>query len=177
MIGNDLVDLATARKESNWKRKGFLEKIFTDAEQLLIQNASQPETMVWILWSMKESAYKIWNRSSGVRLFNPKSFECAVDHAAENSIHGKVRFGALLYHSQSIHNNEFVHTICRTSGYRNTSLYVRFTDSRERIDLKNAIVRNPSGIPCCTNINREKELISISHHGNLCSYLSTFKLE
>jgi lactate dehydrogenase-like 2-hydroxyacid dehydrogenase len=28
-IGNDIVDLALARKESNWKRPGYLNKIFT----------------------------------------------------------------------------------------------------------------------------------------------------
>ena len=39
MIGNDIVDLALAQKESNWKRKGFLNKIFTEKEQLLILNA------------------------------------------------------------------------------------------------------------------------------------------
>ena len=36
MIGNDIVDLALAQKESNWKRKGFLDKIFTLQEQLFI---------------------------------------------------------------------------------------------------------------------------------------------
>ena len=33
MIGNDIVDLDLARKESNWKRKGFLDKIFSLQEQ------------------------------------------------------------------------------------------------------------------------------------------------
>jgi hypothetical protein len=33
MIGNDVVDLALAQKESNWKRKGFLNKLFTSVEQ------------------------------------------------------------------------------------------------------------------------------------------------
>jgi phosphopantetheinyl transferase (holo-ACP synthase) len=35
VIGNDIVDLALARKESNWKRPGYLNKIFTTKEQLL----------------------------------------------------------------------------------------------------------------------------------------------
>jgi hypothetical protein len=36
---NDIVDLALARKESNWKRPGYLNKIFTTKEQLLISSA------------------------------------------------------------------------------------------------------------------------------------------
>ena len=39
MIGNDIIDLAFARKESNWQRPGFLNKIFTPDEQWLIANA------------------------------------------------------------------------------------------------------------------------------------------
>jgi hypothetical protein len=39
VIGNDIVDLALARKESNWKRPGYLNKIFTTKEQLLISSA------------------------------------------------------------------------------------------------------------------------------------------
>jgi phosphopantetheinyl transferase (holo-ACP synthase) len=59
VIGNDIVDLALARKESNWKRPGYLNKIFTTKEQLLISSAENPNTMVWNLWSRKEAAYKI----------------------------------------------------------------------------------------------------------------------
>ena len=33
MIGNDVVDLRRALVESNWKRKGFLTKVFSDSEQ------------------------------------------------------------------------------------------------------------------------------------------------
>jgi hypothetical protein len=45
VIGNDIVDLAW--KESNWKRPGYLNKIFTTKEQLLISSAENPNTMVW----------------------------------------------------------------------------------------------------------------------------------
>ena len=36
MIGNDIIDLDVAKTESNWKRKGFLDKIFTANEQFQI---------------------------------------------------------------------------------------------------------------------------------------------
>ena len=39
MVGNDLVDLQIAKSQSNWRRKGFLEKQFTIKEQqLILQN-------------------------------------------------------------------------------------------------------------------------------------------
>lgn len=176
MIGNDVVDLAAARIESNWKRKGFLQKVFTDAEQLIIRDAAQPDMMVWILWSMKESAYKIWNRMNGTRRFNPKSFECRIHYYTENLLQGEVGFGNLIYHSESVFNKELVHTVCRSPEYYNKRLHIRFTDRQEDFEKENAISRNLSGIPYRVNNDRVNDLISISHHGKFCSYLSTFKL-
>ncbi len=59
MIGNDVVDLALAKVESNWQRKGYLDKLFTTKEQNLIFCSENPTIMVWILWSRKEAVYKI----------------------------------------------------------------------------------------------------------------------
>ena len=42
MIGNDIVDLNLAKTESNWQRKGFLEKQFTDSEINEILNSENP---------------------------------------------------------------------------------------------------------------------------------------
>ena len=77
MIGNDIVDLALAKKESNWKRNRFLDKIFTTKEQVLIVDAENPEIMVWNLWSRKEAAYKIYNRETGIRGYFPLQLECS----------------------------------------------------------------------------------------------------
>ena len=77
MIGNDIVDLTLARRESNWKRSGFLDKIFTKRELLLILNTQNPEHMVWDFWSRKEAAYKIYNRQTGVRAFIALQLECS----------------------------------------------------------------------------------------------------
>ena len=76
MIGNDIVDLALAKIESNWLRNGFLDKIFTQKEQLLIANAINPEIMIWNLWTRKEAAYKIYNRKTGFRGYIPLKLEC-----------------------------------------------------------------------------------------------------
>lgn len=74
MIGNDIVDLKQAAKDSNWKRPRFLDKIFTPREQQLIWSAKDQDQMVWLLWSMKEAAYKVNVQQFGTRFFNPKRF-------------------------------------------------------------------------------------------------------
>jgi phosphopantetheinyl transferase (holo-ACP synthase) len=76
LVGNDLVDLKQAAAESNWRRKGYLEKICSPAEQELILNAADPTAMLWLLWTMKEASYKVWNRMSGIRSYSPQQFIC-----------------------------------------------------------------------------------------------------
>ena len=73
MLGNDIVDLAEARKYCNWRRAGYLNKVFTPREQDWIQQADQPDEWVWLLWSAKESVYKLMRRQGRIeRGYAPK---------------------------------------------------------------------------------------------------------
>lgn len=107
MIGNDIVDLDLARKESNWRRKGFLEKIFSQQEQNLILNALNPELMVWNLWSRKEAAYKIYNRSTGIKGYFPWLLQCCFDD--ENT--GKVMIDDFVFHTNTQITDAYIYTI------------------------------------------------------------------
>ena len=71
MVGNDIDDLNLASKESNWQRKGFLEKQFTKKEQREILAAENPFLKVWLFWSMKEAAYKCYTQNFEKRLITP----------------------------------------------------------------------------------------------------------
>lgn len=110
MIGNDIVDLALARKESNWQRKGFLNKIFTPKEQALILNAKNPETTVWNLWSRKEAAYKIYNRQTQIRAFIPLQLECFTIREKDGFIFGKVVCYGTVYFTKTIITEDFIET-------------------------------------------------------------------
>ena len=79
MIGNDIVDLQLARKESNWQRPRFLQKIFTEEEQHFIHTSSDKDVAVWLLWTGKESVYKIIARLEKRRFFAPKKIVCLLD--------------------------------------------------------------------------------------------------
>ena len=76
MIGNDIVDLDYITTSTNWKRQGFLDKVFTHHERDYISRTKDQDIMVWRLWSMKESAYKAHARTFGGRFLNPKKLEC-----------------------------------------------------------------------------------------------------
>ena len=78
MIGTDIIDLIEARVKSDWRRKGYLTKLFSKDEIHYIEQASDPDLTVWRLWSMKESAYKADFHKTGLRKFNPVEFSCDI---------------------------------------------------------------------------------------------------
>ena len=80
MIGNDIIDLKFTQ-QSHWNRPRYLNKLFSQKEQQQIFNASEPSKKVWLLWSMKEAAYKLYLQTSNSKPFyNPKAFECCFEN-------------------------------------------------------------------------------------------------
>jgi len=154
VLGNDIVDLVLAKTQSNWRRKNYLDKIFTADEQLLISSSEKPDEMVWLLWSMKESAYKIHNRKTGIRSFAPKSLECTIH---SDQIHGEVNIEDDTYFTKSDIETSYLHTVA----------------SAESVHLKNikiAIYKSPDHLfdykstkPGC-----------VSHHGQYLALVYEF---
>jgi phosphopantetheinyl transferase (holo-ACP synthase) len=158
VIGNDIVDLALARKESNWKRNGFLEKIFTVKEQLLISNAENPEIMVWNLWSRKEAVYKIYNRQTGIRAYIPLQLECFYENANSGSVHCHGN----TYYTQTEIAEDKITTVAVTRKF----------DFKKIIALKPTVdVYKKNGIPYLNDVDNFVKPISISHHGRFVAWV------
>ncbi len=156
MIGNDIVDLKQAAKESNWKRKGYLEKIFTAHERFLIHSAKNPDIMVWLLWTMKEAVYKACSKETTIRSFNP-TFLCSNNLILHNSTAtGNVTHQDTLYYCQSILTPEYIHTIAAAE--------------MERLDH---VVLKIAGYHASDSSYRSTHPASVSHHG---SYLALIYL-
>lgn len=153
MIGNDVVDLALARMESNWKRQGYLDKIFTPKEQLLISTAENSDIMVWNLWSRKEAAYKIYNRATGIRGYFPMKLECNY----ENKSTGSVLCNGYTYYTKTEIIEDKIHTIAVT----------------DKVDFNFVLELGPKvkiikkvGIPFLVEGKKSSlNLVSLSHHG------------
>ncbi|MEO7976861.1 4'-phosphopantetheinyl transferase superfamily protein [Flavobacterium sp.] len=167
MIGNDVVDLWQTRHESNWQRKGFLEKLFTNQEQLLINHHSDPEIMVWLLWSMKEAVYKIYNRETKIRAYIPKNLVCSnISFLNNNSIHGQVNCNENRYYTKSYLDNDYIHTIAtNTPGDLNNAV---------EIENKN-IKKDEYGIPYLQMLPDKLHDVSISHHGRFEKVVTILK--
>lgn len=111
MIGNDIIDLVAARRESNWQRPGFLHKLFTDKERGIIESSVHPDSRVWLLWSMKESAYKAWMQQGGKRFFGPKKIRCQLEYKVNDyKTIGSVTIENNLFHTQSILTESYIYT-------------------------------------------------------------------
>lgn len=114
MIGNDVVDLRAASQQSNWRRKGFLDKVFSTSEKSLIHEAKDQDQMVWLLWSMKEAAYKARQRLLRLpRLLDWKSFECTIFNLTNYSATGLVESSGYSFFTTSALNVEVIHSIAR----------------------------------------------------------------
>ena len=156
MIGNDVIDLTLALTESNWRRKGFLAKIFTKKEQNIILNAKNKDLMVWILWSRKEAVYKILRQIGDSRGFYTLSINCTNEN-------GLVFYKDSVFYSTTQIRNNYIHTIAVT----------RVTDFEYVTDLnqhKVSIYENE--IPFYLE-NGNCFFMSKSHHGRFerCIYL------
>lgn len=152
MIGNDIVDLALAEKESNWKRKGFIDKIFTIQEQSLIKSSVNQENIIWDLWSRKEAAYKIYNRQTGIRKYNPIQFEC-FDLNLEI---GKVVFENQVFYTKTEISSEYIYTIAVADIENFDNIQTLHTTIN---------IQKQNGIPFYKDIYQIINPISKTHHG------------
>uniref|UniRef100_UPI00404B9FA2 4'-phosphopantetheinyl transferase superfamily protein n=1 Tax=Flavobacterium sp. TaxID=239 RepID=UPI00404B9FA2 len=150
MIGNDVVDLVLAKKESNWKRKGFLNKLFTPLEQDLIQKAPNQDEMVWILWSIKESVYKAYQRITYNEGFYPTKIQILELNTKNEST---IKLFDTYFYGKTTIENEIIKTI----------VVLNQSDFSRIQYLKNSnYIKNENGLPIDFI---SKKPISVSHHG------------
>lgn len=76
MIGNDIIDRDLLRQHPRSSHPRFRNKILSDREQAWLCHSTQPDIDIWVLWSLKESAYKCYFQQHLRRVFAPKKFSC-----------------------------------------------------------------------------------------------------
>jgi phosphopantetheinyl transferase (holo-ACP synthase) len=151
MIGNDIIDLELAAKESNWLRPGYLNKIFTADEQSTILTAPDPTVMVWLLWSCKEAVYKIVHRHTRRRTYAPLHFNCSLSS-------NTVTHNGRLYPFKSRQTGHCIHTVAVENEALFDALEIHTGDANSRLQWN--INKDEDGIP-----DIEGNPVSVSHHG------------
>lgn len=186
MIGNDVVDLKAAAVQSNWRRKGFLDKVFSAEEQELISSANEPHQMVWLLWSMKEATYKAHQREfSLARKLNWAEYNCHITETSETAASGVVHTEKSSYFTASEINWDFVHTSAAKENISVVKNAIFETSSEEmkqqllegiseelKLPKKDlGIKKDAHGVPAITYLGRLLiNCISFSDHGRYAAY-------
>lgn len=185
MIGNDIVDIAEAKANSNWQHPRFLDKLFTTEEQQYINTSKDAFIAIWQLWSIKEAAYKLYTQMNPSRFYNPKAFKVNINNdfaivkfktfqcfvttnITPNYIYAEARLEAQKEVSNII---EF-----QTKGVRAQSKLLRASlfeaiksfGYNDSIDFK--IIKNRFGIPTLKTKNKQYAL-SLTHHGKYGAYV------
>ena len=188
MIDNDIIDINYTKKTINWNRPRFLKKIFTPQELKIISESKNSFNSVWQLWSMKESAYKIYIREGNSRLFNPLFFKGNI--STKNNSHGHVEYNNRKIHTETVFNSSYIYTQacykvmplefkilpikCEKRKENTLTLQRSISNSlASYYDLKAfqcKISKEQNGAPF-VRLNEKKVPISITHHGNFAAYV------
>ncbi|WP_051205240.1 4'-phosphopantetheinyl transferase superfamily protein [Salinimicrobium xinjiangense] len=137
MIGNDVVDLCLAARESNWRRIGFLEKVFSEAEQEIITSSENQSLAVWLLWSMKEAAYKAHQRKFHLtRRLNWLVQQCEILHKEQGKASGIVKINDNIYKTTSVVSLEYIYTSAQSaniSGVKNAIFKAPSSEAKNQL--------------------------------------------
>ncbi len=176
MIGNDIVDLQLAYRQTNWQRKGWLEKIFTYNEQSRILETADPDLMIWQFWSRKETAYKAHQRRfSLLPKLNPKDFECLIN--------GNVQIEDYQYKVETKSNKKYIYSYTAINEAKlfskvfgkQTNLKLelqKILSQKIKTSHEISIAKELNGVPIVF-INNIKQNINVSftHHGAYSAYI------
>lgn len=204
MIGNDVISLITSSHSPKSRCQRFMDKIFTLNEQQFIHSKeAEKEQWIWMIWSMKESAYKSYYKQFKKRYFAPKMFDCYINVHQEGDdkdcVLGTVKTLFQDYCTQSyiledcihtvafVNERQVIHDYCfplETEEYAVQANSVRLQLCSELASLEGCgvedvqIRKDIRGIPYAY-IGGEKAAfdISLSHHGTFGAYAISHELD
>lgn len=174
MIGNDIIDIAYTKSTTDYRRKGYLEKIMNTSEQKVIRESSEPFFLTWRLWSMKEAGYKIHVNKTSNRVYNPTQLHCHII----DDIHGKVIIEGHKYFTHSKLNENYIFTQASESPPRDMQSKVLILDKvdyqHQRQSCYSALL---SAIGEKRKINKKKLKVAKNSIGKPEVYFGLSKLD
>ena len=180
MLGNDIVDLNHLPDKVRSFSEPYLNKICSVREIEKVIGSDNPELMLWRIWTMKESAYKIAMKLGAKRAFNPKSFETFPFDATAGLV--STDYGTML--SESVFDENFIHTVSflpKSKGFKSGQKICADHQSEavrkaiiEDFKMQNPIQDNAeiimkSDIPFLSTETGFVD-ISLSHHGSYIAW-------
>lgn len=136
LVGNDIVSLSsneTLRDKLKSKDPRFLMRVFSDKEQGLIKAATNPEEMLWTLWSAKEASFKIIKKLNPAQVFAHKKFEVTISNETRGFVLFNNNIQIILTWQKTL---DYIHCIGVQSPQPRTEwLIARTTEITNAIEL------------------------------------------
>lgn len=184
MIGNDIVDLDIVLKEDKASNPRYLKKVCTEHEIESIQSSIDPNFTLWRIWTIKEAAYKIINKTNNIRAYIPKKIKTVLISETEAEVTSS--WGKIAVRTNFLSKN-YIHSIAYSSSFfdgvelisenSNPSDAVRMfclQDIINKINLDsktNLHIRTENNIPFVYQEGNKLSLnLSLSHHGRFVAW-------
>ncbi|MBL4577551.1 MAG: 4-phosphopantetheinyl transferase family protein [Flavobacteriales bacterium] len=192
LVGNDIMDLKDAFNLQSFNNPRYLAKVMTPGELSIIREGTSLFYIPQLIWTIKESAYKLMVKRGLRKRFNPVNFE--VFNISDNCkgpklITSSVVFDQCVFHACSECTDDYIHTWVGTSnrwaGLRRRVLSKQ-KGSDERSELKHDLANylklessrlsvvkgKDTGIPSII-VDQENPIgdFSMSHDGDYISYV------
>ena len=163
MIGNDIISLSSLPNYDENRRHRYARKIMVESEYEAWQQSGASEIDLFKYWALKESAYKIWNRETRERVFNPKWFEVGdlgngeevVVQGPEKAYSGMVKVKDDYIYALLLESNHAMESKSLIYGIGMTDPFLKEINKRQ-------------GLPFIKMKNRLVP-VSVSHCGNWCA--------
>jgi phosphopantetheinyl transferase (holo-ACP synthase) len=194
MLGNDIVDLADPETSCGGQHPRFDRRVFTMYERAALSRSPDPTRARWILWAVKESAFKGLRRAQPETVFSPARFAVALD----SQLQGSVTYRDKRYRATVEMDRDCVHAIVSDDRAPDSMLWEsrRIADSTianatpstvasqqvralalVRIADRIGIDRSDLSIECVGRIphlihrgERTMATLSLSHHGSYVGF-------
>lgn len=174
-VGNDIIDWQYAKTQLHKLKPRSLEKLFNTPEIHYIDSHEVPILAFWHLWSVKESAYKAWQRQKKAKpTLNAKSFVCQSITPNATSVFN-TGFSCKV---QTIYTSDYLYSEClsknhKTQIFKTSESFSHFKTNWLEMGLK--IIKNDNHIPNLYDKHKHTySAISLSHDKHLTAITGSF---
>lgn len=192
MIGNDIVDLKPYQAEPRSDKQKFLDRVLTPNEMDSLGKIAFPrESLLWVYWSLKESAYKAIFKEKKPA-FGPKQFDCSLTSMSGKKVFSEIQTPKGLVWGESKVTDQYIFSKV-TRAYTNLAkvsskvfiydkadfispsqtirkeLAIELAKKGLEIDI-NQFSYNQFGTPMLNSYSQTDIDFSFSHHGHWLAY-------
>jgi phosphopantetheinyl transferase (holo-ACP synthase) len=189
MLGNDIVDLTDPEAASGAQHPRFDQRVFANRELASLAASPEPTRVRWMLWAVKESAFK------GLRASRPETVLSPVQFVVDlgSRLQGTVSYRGEQYCATVEMNRDCVHAIvsddltrpgtlwgsrrvedcnvAETASQQARSLALERISARLGIDSSELGIERVGRVPHLVYRDaRTLATLSLSHHGSYVSF-------